>query len=516
MAVRLTNTSKIIFAISIVLLSALLGFLIWRVNQESQLDPTDSDAGGGGTGCSAAATAACYDSEWCKNNSGFMDCYENGELCGTVACGDAKRCKCCDGNWVTTNSGSCADACEDAGRKGEFGTKACDDTPVVKCVCDSWSNGCGVNCTFPSGTQGQVDAKASGTCKAYIAMCNVNNGSVTIEEYKPGHPCYGKKDECKNPYAEDDCTPANVCDGGEWVTKPTGSIAYETNISFGVKAKDKDGINKSKIVVKLDGVAIPECTSPSATKCFKVTEQATESLITGDLSKTGSKLSTGSHTLTLSWEDKKGATSTACAVSTSFTLLEEETNPDWDISKAVVEQCIDENTEDPKSELLYTITIRNTGDGAGQITKVEDTLDSKVISSFVQLSTITSPGSYADGKILWDYSSSPLTINAGASKVLNYKLVIDKDNFDTYANTVTLTPVDSDAITATANITADCEIAEPEVPQTGLFDTTASRILAGFVLVVFGVVVYNLPNSTFVRKEDFKYREKFERKVANR
>ncbi len=221
----------------------------------------------------------------------------------------------------------------------------------------------------------------------------------------------------------------------------------------------------------------------------------------------------------MSWKDNKDASSTACALTTSFTVLPQQTNPNWNITKSVVEQCVEEGTANPKSELTYTITVKNTGDGAGTISKIEDVLDSKVIDSFVQTTTITSPGIYSAGKITWTYAT-PLSMAAGETKVFTYKLVVDKEHFDTYSNTVTLTPVGSSAVVAAANITADCEITEPtpdgEVPQTGIFDTTVGRIVAGFTLILFGVVVYNVPNGIFKKRESYKYRERFEKKVANR
>lgn len=533
MAIRLTKTSKILFAIGIVVLSVALAFLIWRVNQESKLDPTDSDAGGTGTGCSTAVTNACRDA--CGSGDYFKKCYSiPGDLdsyCGDVACGDAKMCQCCTGNWVRTTSGTCQDACKNAGYVGEMGNCGEEPPPVVKCTCQSWSNGCGVNCSFPADTQAKVDAAASGTCKEFIAMCDVNTGQVRIEEHKPGQVCYGKKDECKNPFAADDCTPVNTCDGGSWINRPVGDINYENNISFSAKAKDSDGIKKESIVVKKGTQTLPVCTTTGASNCITLTEASTETTIAGTLSTASSRLEPGDYTISMSWKDNKDATSAACALTTSFAVLPKETNPDWSITKGVVEQCIDDSTENPKAELTYTITVKNTGDGAGTITKIEDVLDTKVQSSFIQTSTITSPGAYASGKITWNYST-PLSLAPGASKVYTYKLILDKDSFDTYSNSVTLTPVGSDAIIATANITADCVITEtpetPEtpvtptegtVPETGLFDTTASRIVAGFVLLTFGVVIYNLPNSTFAihrREESYKYRDRFEKKVANR
>lgn len=530
MAVRLTKTSKIVFAIAIIALSVALGFLIWRVNEESRLDPTDSDAGATvPSGCSSSATVAlsanCLD--WYAEPGKAQACKDNrSNCCGNKVQNGCVRCQCCNGQWVVgSESTGCESLCSNNGGYG-----SCEDVPVVKCTCQSWSNGCGVNCKFPSDTQSKVDAKARGTCKEWIAMCNISDGSVSIEEYKPGHICYGKKDECKNPYAKDDCTPANVCDGGSWVTKPSGNIAYENDITFSAKAKDSDGIDKASISVKRGTTNIPICTTGQTVGCITLAETATETTISGTLSNASNRLQPGNYEITMSWKDKKGAASAACALSTTFTVLPQQTNPNWSITKGVVEQCIDAGTTNPKSELTYTITVKNTGNGAGTITKIEDVMDSKVQDSFVQTSSITSPGIYANKKITWTFSPA-LSIAAGATKTYTYKVVIDKDNFDTYANTVTLTPVGSSSIVATANITADCEIGEEpeqpgeepeqpgEVPQTGIFDTTISRIIAGFALVFFGVLIYNAPNGIFIMQKkapNYKYRENFEKKVANR
>jgi uncharacterized repeat protein (TIGR01451 family) len=336
--------------------------------------------------------------------------------------------------------------------------------------------------------------------------------------------CVAYHPDCNNPtYVFRYCKPieVNTCDGGSWVNKPSGNISYGTDISFSAKAEDKDGIKRSSIVVKKGSTTLAECTTGTTVDCISLAEASTETTISGNLSTSTKKLAPGTYTIDMSWKDKKDASSTACALTTSFTVLDIPTNPDWSITMSVVEQCIDEGTTDPKSELTYTITVKNTGDGAGTISKIEDVLDSKVIDSFVQASTITSPGAYSAGKIIWNYPT-PLSIAAGASKVFTYKLEIDKDHFDTYSNTVTLTPVGSETVQAAANITADCEITEVpvpegEVPQTGVFDTTLGRIVAGFTLILFGVVVYNVPNGILRKGENsYKYRERFEKKVANR
>ncbi len=192
--------------------------------------------------------------------------------------------------------------------------------------------------------------------------------------------------------------------------------------------------------------------------------------------------------------------------------------PGLSISKTVVKQCIDEGSENPNSELLYTITVSNTGTGVGQISKIEDTLDTKIITAGIVPTDITGEGSYLEGKITWLFSS-PLTISPGETKVYSYKMMIDKSHFGIYTNTVVLTPVSGDPIQATATINADCIITVPTVPQTGVFDSTVGRIAGGFGLIVLGGFVYSMPSRVFLlngqsdERRKNKYRVKFESKI---
>ena len=189
--------------------------------------------------------------------------------------------------------------------------------------------------------------------------------------------------------------------------------------------------------------------------------------------------------------------------------------PGLSISKAVAKQCIGEGSENPNSELLYTITVSNTGSGVGQISKIEDTLDTKIVTAGIVPTDITEGGSYLEGKITWLFSS-PLTISPGETKVYSYKMMIDKSHFGIYTNTVVLTPVSGDPIQATATINADCIVT---VPKTGIFDSTVGRIAGGFGLIVLGGFVYSMPSRVFLlnRQTDErrrnKYRVKFESKI---
>ncbi len=470
MAVRLNITKKgriIILACFMLVLAGAGGYLLWRVNQEDTVAPEDSEAGGGGgTGCSSSATATCVAN--CGSFNGFKQCYENGAYCGTVTCGTAKRCHCCDGNWVTINSGECTDAC--SGNGGVYGN-CDDDTTVVKCSCASWGDGCGTNCTFPSGTQSSVNSAAKKDCSPKVAMCNVSTGKVSIEDYGPGHPCYNKLSQCNNPYAGNPCTEVkNSCDAGSWVTKPTGTYKHCDTIAYSATATDSDGIKESSIKAKLNN---------TDKTTFKKSTSGTTTTISDTLSDSTSCLAAGSYTLNLSWADTKGATSTACTLATTFTVQAEQTNPDWELTKNVVEACKDENTENPTSELTYTITLKNVGDGEGTITKIVDTPDTKALATYI--SSISNDGTYSSGNITWTLTDT--TFAPQEQRTYTYKITVPKDAFGKYANAVTAYPAEGDNLVANAEITADCVI---EAPDTGLFDSTWSKIVLGVILIGLG------------------------------
>ncbi len=198
------------------------------------------------------------------------------------------------------------------------------------------------------------------------------------------------------------------------------------------------------------------------------------------------------------------------------------------LSKKVIESCIDEGTANPKANLTYTITVTNGGTGIANISSMVDSLDPKVLSAGLTPSDISDGGIYSSGSINWPFTeASPITVNAGETRTYTYKLLVDKSNFGTYENRVTLLQssggdeVAGVELTANATVTADCELTTtpPVVPQTGIFDSTLGRIGAGLALVIFGGIVYSIPNRVLVVKEDgdrYKYRGRFEKKVANR
>lgn len=191
-----------------------------------------------------------------------------------------------------------------------------------------------------------------------------------------------------------------------------------------------------------------------------------------------------------------------------------------DLTKRVAESC----KEDGSAELTYTITVANYGGGVGYMSSLSDKLDDKVASLGLTPTDISNGGIYSSGSINWSFADEGTNvINGGETKIFTYKLALPKSNFGTYSNTVTLKYTsfeggDVQEKTADATISVDCK-EDIIVPQTGIFDTTLGRIGMGIALLVIGGVVYSIPNRMLIvnnGEKSYKYREGFEKRVANR
>jgi hypothetical protein len=260
MAIRLTKTSKIIIAISIVVLSIALGFLIWRVNQPDTTAPTDSEAGGGAGACCYPLVGCVAGWKCVVAEKGCTDCEPPYATAPGVACGTGKcrtDFKCENGQCCPPESlklGRCVKETDEEGpSEGECKDTHCEwpkvtmsgrpDASVPVCRCEECSGkvsgqpwtckGKPPTCT-PKNTcpSGQVSCGTSDSYESDNPECR-RQGKVYCTVYHP---------DCNNPSRiHRYCKPTvvNTCDGGSWVNKPTGNIEYEKDISFTAKAKDK-------------------------------------------------------------------------------------------------------------------------------------------------------------------------------------------------------------------------------------------------------------------------------------
>ncbi len=633
--IHLTKRGKIgILAIVVLLLAGSGGYLLWRVNQDDTVAPTDSDATGGvGACCGTPGCVAgwkCDTSQSCGETK-TVDCAYQGfgyvATCpaykgidswthnctgsGTYTCSynfgpggstggkcvketsedpdppppgtcDIRKCewpdtlmssnncaceKCNGTNGCSGNPPKCTpDACgsnqESCGVSGDGGMSGCTksascvtyhkdcnnpsvvyrycrpkDKPTNTCDTGSWTTkptGTYANCasikyvakaTDSDGIdESSVSVKLNNVARTNVAKVTSGNTTTISETLSSSTNClapgsYTLKMSWKDKLGATSTNCAlsttftveagstNVCDSGSWTTKPTGSYAYCDDIAFVAKATDSDGIDESSISVRLNSTT-PEFNSATSGKT---------TTISGTLSSATKCLSPGEYTLAMDWKDKLGASSTDCALDTSFVVRSQVLNPDWEIVKGVVEKCVDENTENPTSELTYTIAVKNTGEGEGTITKIVDSLDTKVLQSYI--SNISNSGIFADGDITWTLSSVEKIFAVNQTKVFTYVVTVPKTGFGVYANTVTAYPATGENIIANANIDADCMI---DVPDTGILDSTTAKIILGVAFILFGLNFTRIVDLT--RKlsisvndiSDDRRKKNFEKKVVKR
>lgn len=587
--IRLNKTTKIIGAISIVILSVVLGYLIWKLNQESQLGPEDSDASScpsiSNQGSTGPEGSSC-DASNCGGDCGVYTykcgslCYD--EKCGSSACSGGSGSNCGTApnysyNKVPTKIGPFpktgkvvlfyksligqsyrpkitlkgSDGIEKTYKipeldssyrskvvtdiivnSGDYAylTKSNDDYNQGDPECEpgdpkylsfgwiqpSSENTCG---------SGLADGNGGHFSKVSIASdlsWQKSNGNELIEN---GVQCWGDWREFPGDYDFNDYflmvsyepTVTNTCGdvlytSNLWKMKP-GNVEYGDPVTLEFDAYDSDGIDQDSFVIRYklasdtsDGTLVSKCTSSLTTNCYLLSESGATTKVNMTLNNSNEKLASGKYTISASWKDELGASGELCATNEEFTILEENADPNLAVSKTGSIVCAS-NKE--FATVTYTVTVKNTGGIVRQIAKIEDTLDSKV----ADVTEITAPGTYLNGKITWNYPSL-LSLNAGEAKVYTYKINVSKDKFGTYSNTVILTPNGSDPIRAAANMYVSCSSIS-KVPQTGIFDSTVSKIVAGFVLILLGGIVYNAPNISIRNRENYKYRERFEKRVAH-
>lgn len=322
---------------------------------------------------------------------------------------------------------------------------------------------------------------------------------------------------------------ANACDGGGWDTggnpgagpsNTTRVYKYCEDIKYSATGRDKHGIKT--MTVKLNG----------AVRNVTPVKTATTARVSEVLSSKSRCLAPGTYTLNIAWTDAYGAGGSGnCALTTKF-VVSEEVQPEWSIDKEPAKICIDENTENPKGELSYTIKITNTGTVAGKITDIVDTLDAKVSCAIV--SDISNNGNCSNGKITWQLSSPLSDFTPSQSKTFTYKYIVGKESFGEYENTVKATVAATGTKPATTiqdatNITVDCMIKDPEqpyvpptgdgvVPDTGLFDESENIVIIGGILLFLGLgwtwltKTYQIVNGRLVERS----KERFEQRVVKK
>jgi hypothetical protein len=423
--VRLSKKGIVLVAILITVVLGATGYLAWRVNEYNSIAPDDIDA------------APPEDKENCGG------CAQNGYVW----------------KWV---GGECK-------KRPDPSCKTKNQDPKGKKCNTSGAAGCKDN--LPG------------------AACGNDGQCVNISEESSGYKC-----ACEGQKSDTPTTPTNSCEGGK-MTIPAvgdkGTIGEPITISG--YAFDADGVNKGTVNVSIDDVvvgtatAVDACPTGNASICSSV--GAGKKPIVWTYSFTPTK---ESHDIVVSWADSKGATGTACTASQTLTSSEKEVTvtPDWSISStASTVACQNTGGANVSGKVNYAVTIKNIGDGEGEISRIEVTLDDTVQESFLSTEDISPSATVSGNVITWSLSGSDAAFAADQTKVYEFSLDVPKASYGQFVHEVSITPggEGAEVIDQTVDSVISCtDEGEPEVPETAIFDSAIGQIAMSLSLISLG------------------------------
>jgi hypothetical protein len=168
-------------------------------------------------------------------------------------------------------------------------------------------------------------------------------------------------------------------------------------------------------------------------------------------------------------------------------------SPSWSIAKTGNNVCLVNTPGSMKTRVYYTIKVTNVGSGAGTLTQIVDTLDTKVKSSYIQSATITPVGAVENNVITWTLDSTTGAFAPAQERTFSYSIIIPEKAFGEYTNTAVATPTSGNSVSANKVAYATCT----PIPETGLFDTMASKIAVGIGLIFISFIYLSSNNKIF-------------------
>lgn len=510
------------------------------VDYQSDIFINDVDDCLGDTTCRNKLAACDSVATYCYDKGTVNSCGDN-HYCLTSSKSEAATCLECENKTIEEDECYAGSDCP-----------ACEYPNVGFCV----SGEC--KCLIWSTTGMPQPCEDTGDTYTCIATCPT--GKVECSSSSEEGCTEVRKDctcsVCKNKsydtiYCKDAPVDENICQGKNTLETPSGTYSYcQKDIAARVEATDPDDIDN--ISVTLNSTTLEECTTNPTETCYQTNEVEGNTRIIVNINEYEC-LDAGEYTISMDWTDGLGNEGTECAYTASFTIDEPpieascgdgilgntsgeqcelgdptgysctwdtcdqdtctcpSTNPDWSITKVGVESCIED-----EARATYTITVRNIGDAQGSIDRVVDVLDTKVLEGYIY--NISGDGEYASGQITWDLEGDDETFDVDESMTFTYYIQVPSDDFGTYDNTVTAYPGEGDSFSADEEVDLDCDIPEEEeetIPQTGLFDSSLAKIVAGIVLMVVGFSWNKINYSVKEYVSDSRIK-RFENKVAKK
>jgi hypothetical protein len=628
MAIRLTKTTKIIFAISIVVLSIALGFLVWTVTQQDRLDPDDADASCP-SGCYYHAAAPGN----CTGPGGCIFVCSNGT---NVPAGNGgysspdEYCKSLNPNyWVNLECDPCVPSeptppppdpdpgtCSSIPNLGDTGPpgSSCDASNCGPqgCLID------GINYTFKCGTL-CYDASCGASACTYTPpapTCGVRPSgadSLNIRNYQ-------KQAQVIGPFTQSGKVVLYYKSLEGAGVRPIFTLVDPLGNAYNIKMPALDGNHRARVVTDIRVNAGQTITLVNANDDYASPP---------DLSCAPSPYNVAPLHLAIGWIDpvnnycgttfagppsgyepfvpKNVSSEVTWAASAGREVISKQCWADWpewygdydfnDYFLQISTEAIDEpiippppdpdpirpdmcqnltfsdnptrtETEralQPGESVTFTLRSKDPAVAFGLSLFNAENLDSSgsmkaicYIKSGEQVLGACPTGTNWSHLMFWNRIAEPPNSSPTASSstfTLTYEQMFINDlnwsgskveqvllagyfydpdwNFSIANDNCKLRVFHEDIPEDIPEIPPPVEeVPEPEepplatgpggtIPQTSIFDGTLSRIAAGFVLISFGVVVYAFPSGIFnrprrVREPSYKYRDRFEKKVANR
>ncbi|HAM37683.1 TPA: hypothetical protein DCP42_03150 [Patescibacteria group bacterium] len=271
MRINLSKKNKIIVIILLVLVfGGTGGYLLWRVNQDKTVAPTDSEAG-----CIAVGTESCRDYEGsCDESRGLKGC---GSDMGPIAAGHS---------WCQTYRMECTSECGDGTCSSDENATSC-PKDCAKCGDDICSS-----------------TESLELCPEDCSVCGDNK-------------CTGTETATT---CESDC----ACKALVWSSKPSGEYKLDdvTTATSSIVITNPNSTSDALtgITMQFNGSTLAQCGSSATGNCFNVgTDTTGKQKVTLNLFDEAQTVTDGTYDLSISLPGP----STSCVETATFTVAED-------------------------------------------------------------------------------------------------------------------------------------------------------------------------------------------------
>lgn len=359
MKIQLSKKNKIIVITLLVLvLGGTGGYLLWRVNQDDTVAPTDSEAGcsnqcietnqvtnftqsgscpenlsqytvgviGGVTYyncCTYVRTcdASCGDGS-CDSGETASNCPSDCTTCGDNLCTGAETlascpgdCSVCGDNVCTANEETLASCPSDCSVCGD---NVCTANEETLASCPNDCSVCGDNvCT--------ANEETLASCPGDCSVCG-DNICTTSEETVVSCPddCSSCGDgKCTGTETAVSCASDCVCKVMAWTNKPTGAYKPDSVARFSsitITNPNSSSAEATGVTIKLSGSALSQCTSSvTGGSCFSVAAVSGKQVVTISLFRGQPTIAVGTYVISVTLP----GTEDPCIESATFSIAED-------------------------------------------------------------------------------------------------------------------------------------------------------------------------------------------------